>query len=77
MRTRLTAKPWFGPKRYLGWGWTPVAWQGWLTTGILILLLIASDLIWTGTSAVVAIVVLVVLHLCVVVLTGDPPGGPG
>ncbi|MGH3571640.1 MAG: hypothetical protein ACRDUW_07405 [Pseudonocardiaceae bacterium] len=54
-----------------------MTWQGWLTTGILILVLIASGLICTGTSAVVAIVVLVVLHLCVVVLTGDPPADQG
>jgi hypothetical protein len=24
-------KPWFGPHR-IGYGWGPVAWQGWLVT---------------------------------------------
>jgi len=28
---RLTKKPWFGPK-YLGWGWRPITWEGWLST---------------------------------------------
>ena len=28
----LTKKAWFGPKRYVGWGWTPTRWQGWLVT---------------------------------------------
>ncbi len=76
MRTRVTAKAWFGPKRYLGWGWTPVSWEGWLVTGIFGALVIASPIFWVGRVEV-PIVGLVVVFLGVVVLTGDPPGGPG
>jgi len=25
---RLTNKPWFGPKRLIGWGWAPTSWEG-------------------------------------------------
>ena len=28
----ITKHPWFGPKTGMGWGWTPVTWQGWLVT---------------------------------------------
>jgi hypothetical protein len=34
-------KLWFKRRRY-GWGWTPVTWQGWLTTVILLAAILAS-----------------------------------
>lgn len=34
-------KKWFKARRY-GWGWTPVAWQGWLVLGAYIFLCIAT-----------------------------------
>lgn len=34
---------WFKRKIY-GWGWVPVTWQGWLTTGIYIFLVVAFGL---------------------------------
>ncbi|MBP6884068.1 MAG: hypothetical protein KBC06_02445 [Candidatus Pacebacteria bacterium] len=32
---------WFKRKIY-GWGWTPVTWQGWLTMGVFILLMVLN-----------------------------------
>jgi hypothetical protein len=34
-------KLWFKRRRY-GWGWTPVTWQGWLSTVILLAVILAS-----------------------------------
>jgi len=71
-RRRLTRSPWFGPKRYVGWGWRPCSWQGWLVTVAFLAGVVAAGvtlhLWWT--------VPLVVAYLVVVVLTGDPPGPP-
>ena len=33
---RLVEKPWFGPRRVPGWGWTPVTWQGWAVIAVFI-----------------------------------------
>ena len=74
MATRVTAKPWFGPKRYLGWGWTPVSWEGWVAIGIFCVLLLAVVILWQGVASVIGVTVLVVALLGVCLLTGDPPG---
>ena len=66
---------WFGPKLSLGWGWRINSWQGWLTTGVFVTPLAAASAHW-GRAHPVPIVVGVVAYLVVVVLTGDPPGGP-
>ena len=74
---RLTKEPWFGPKRYVGWGWAPASWQGWLATAMMLGLVIIA--VWTLHSpwgfAIAAVVV--VLFLALASLTGTPPGGPG
>jgi hypothetical protein len=75
MRTRVTPKPWFGPKRALGWGWTPVSWEGWVTTGVFVALTIVVGSFWGG-HLLLPLIVLIVAFLVVVFLTGDPPGGP-
>jgi hypothetical protein len=75
MRTRITSKAWFGPKKYLGWGWRPTSWEGWLTTAVFVALLVVGIVIWPH-SRLVLIATLLVLYGVVVLLTGDPPGGP-
>lgn len=77
---RVTRTAWFGPKRYLGWGWAPVSWRGWVVTAVFVAVNGAVTF-WRGpgnrlVSLVGAHVVLVAAFLTVVVLTGDPPGGP-
>ena len=75
VRTRVTGKPWFGPKKYFGWGWRIASWQGCLTTAIFLLLILMSSIFCSG-SRVVPVVVLFLAYGVVVLLTGDPPGGP-
>jgi hypothetical protein len=74
MPMRVTSKPWFGPKRSLGWGWTPVHWEGWLVIGAFIVLLLVSVVELHGAISVIAVTVLVFALLAVCLLTGDPPG---
>ena len=74
MPLRVTKKAWFGPKRTIGWGWTPVSWEGWLTMGVFLVLVLLSVVIWQGTGTVIAATVLVGALLVVTLLTGDPPG---
>lgn len=40
---------WFKRKVY-GWGWVPVTWQGWLTTGLYVVLIMAFGLTIDETS---------------------------
>jgi len=77
---RVTRTAWFGPKRYFGWGWAVKSWRGALTTVVFVGLNGAAS-VWRGPGnrlgfLLAAHGVLIVLFLAVVVLTGDPPGGP-
>ena len=74
---RLTREPWFGPKRHVGWGWRVASWQGWLVT-LGLAVLVVADLSALGTTAAgyLGLCGLLVAYVVVVVLTGDPPGGP-
>jgi hypothetical protein len=78
---RLTKTAWFGPKRWLGWGWTIASWQGFLTTAVFIALNVAVTF-WRPVpgspvrALIAAHLTLAALFLTMVVLTGDPPGGP-
>lgn len=74
---RVTKTAWFGPKRWLGWGWTITSWRGLVTTALFIALNGAVTF-WRGQTvrSLIASVALTVLFLLVVVLTGDAPGGP-
>ena len=74
---RRTKEPWFGPKRTLGWGWTPVSWQGWLVTLLFLALILTASLAIRALPLKMAVILaLVALLLAVAALTGDPPGGP-
>ena len=74
MMRRVTEKPWFGSKRYIGWGWTPVSWEGWAAIGAFIVLLLFSVIVLQGVVSVIAVTALVGVLLVVCSLTGDPPG---
>jgi hypothetical protein len=73
---RITQKPWFGPKRHLGWGWTVQSWQGAVVTVIFVGLVAAALVLVTGPLRFVAAAVALAAFLVVALLTGDPPGGP-
>lgn len=70
----ITKRPWFGPRKYLGWGWSPTTWQGALVSVVFVLALLANSGIFrhgiTGT------LVLLALFGVVVALTSGRPGGP-
>jgi hypothetical protein len=73
MRTRITKKAWFGPKRW-GWGWSPVSPEGWVVT---IAFAVVGQVVNKNLSPrrqVLAIVALVAAFFGVILLTGDPPG---
>ena len=74
----ITKRPWFGPKQKLGWGWTPVSWEGWAATIVCIAVVVAAQLYFgpsleAGLWAIGSVFALLV----VCYLTGGKPGGPG
>jgi hypothetical protein len=71
--SRLTERPWFGPKRF-GWGWTPVTWQGWLVVVAFLAAVVLSGFYLAGAARVAVVVVLIVVLTLVAWLTGDAPG---
>ena len=75
MRTRVTKTAWFGPKKYVGWGWRITSWQGWAATAVFFALLILTAAT-LHQDAPIPILVLVIAYGVVVLLTGDPPGSP-
>ena len=74
VRTRVTKKAWFGPKRLIGWGWSIARWEGRLVTAVVLGLALAAHFVW---HSIVAVVALLILYGVVILLTGDPPGRPG
>jgi hypothetical protein len=72
---RLTKTPWFGPRRFPNWGWTPITWQGWAVTLVFIAAIAAAALLIHAPAAKVAVeLVLIALLLAVSLLTGGAPG---
>lgn len=74
MNTPVTSKPWFNPRRF-GFGWRPVTWQGWVTSGAFVALVIGVTRV-TGNPAAIAtsVALLVGLLALVCYLTGGKPG---
>lgn len=67
----------FGPKKVLGWAGARSAGKARSSLPGFIALTLARVIMWQGTGAMIAVPVLIGLLLVIVVLTGDPPGGPG
>jgi len=78
---RITSTAWFGPKRRVGWGWTPVSWQGWSVTAVWTAIVVAVSFVLAVREAIFAMLafdaVAIAVLLLIATLTGDPPGGPG
>jgi hypothetical protein len=71
----ITKHPWFGPKMGVGWGWSPVSWEGWLATGICAVIIVGGLLVYGRTPTGMYVVVGAVAALIVVCLiTGTAPG---
>jgi hypothetical protein len=74
MVPRLTKKPWFGPRRLPGWGWSPVTWQGWLVIVVFLAAIAGCAFLLPGVVLrLIAEAVLVLLLLAVCLLTGTRP----
>ncbi len=67
--------PWFGPKRGFGWGWTPVAWQGWLATAVFLAFILFLTYGPAFRHKGVLFVALLGGFLAFVIATGTKPGG--
>jgi hypothetical protein len=72
----VTNKAWFGPKRHLGWGWTPCSWEGWAATGAFALAVVVIFSALHGVAAVLGAVIAFIAFGAVMVATGTPPGDP-
>ena len=35
-------RPWFIRRKYTGWGWRPITWQGWLVTALIVIAIAGS-----------------------------------
>ena len=46
----ITKHPWFGPKTGMGWGWTPVTWEGWLVTAVCLAVFIGAYFVFGRTT---------------------------
>ena len=74
---RFTKKAWFGPKKYVGWGWRILSWKGAVASAAFVALIVVSGIAFRGSVAGALIVVgLIGAFLVVAWLTGTPPGGP-
>jgi hypothetical protein len=71
----ITRYPWFGPKRGLGWGWTPVTWEGWALTAVSCAVIIGAYFVF-GRAPMTTYVTLgaVAVFIVIVILTGTAPG---
>jgi len=63
---------WFGP-RQTGWGWTPVAWQGWLACSLGLIAIGAATASGGSTAAVVTTVIVAAVLVGLAVLLGTSP----
>jgi hypothetical protein len=73
-------KLWFKRKLY-GWGWTPATWQGWLTIGIYVVLIVAFALTVDKNSStkeaiftdILPIIFLTFALICICYKKGEKP----
>lgn len=71
-----TKQYWFPAKRY-GWGWgVPSCWQGWLTMGIWLGLLLADGMLFAARSILLFQAIAVLLTSILIAICwwkGEPP----
>lgn len=70
---------WFGPRAWLGWGWTPVSWEGWVLCLAAVAAVVGLTVLFPEDPGLVGPVVLVVVAVLAAacILKGSSPGGPG
>jgi hypothetical protein len=65
-------RAWFGP-RLLGWGWTPVSWEGYTVTLVAVVLIVTTGTLYDGSAADLALWLIVAALLVVSILKGSAP----
>ena len=74
----ITKYPWFGPERGflgLGWGWTPITWEGWAVTILFLAVVLGARLRWgRGPRTLYVVLGALVVFFGVIFLTGTAPG---
>ncbi|MGN6380184.1 MAG: ATP-binding cassette domain-containing protein [Gaiellales bacterium] len=74
---RLSGRPPWFRRRSVGFGWRPVAWQGWLITLVTVALMVGVVTLMRGSGDRVPVVILIVAVYSVVALaTGGARGAP-
>jgi hypothetical protein len=70
---RITKEPWFGNKT-VGWGLSPVSWQGWVVTLILVLIVV-MDVLYIHRILInlIIIIMAIVGFYMVLILTSELP----
>lgn len=71
----ITKHPWFGPKNGIGWGWTPVSWEGWVVSALCLATIVGAYLVF-GRAPMTTYVTLgaVAALIIICLLTGTAPG---
>ena len=69
---RLTKTPWFRQRR-MGWGLSPVTWQGWAITAVFVAIAAVGGAIARGLAPLVVLLA-IAAFIIVAVLTGEKPG---
>jgi hypothetical protein len=79
IRPLIGEKLWFAPRRYGGWGWSPVSWEGWiLVAAFVVAILVPIPMLnpqQHGTAFTAWTVGLVAVLIVCCVLKGTRPGG--
>jgi hypothetical protein len=71
------SRPWFGPKRHIGWGWRPVSWQGWTVTAIFLASAVTAVHHFGRTTAgALGVGGCLLAYFAVICITRAKPGGP-
>ena len=70
-------KLWFKSKRF-GWGWQPCSWEGWVVTGVFVVLIIIASKIFLlrdeEDKFFFSMFVLIGLLIIICYKTGERPG---
>jgi hypothetical protein len=69
-------KLWFAPRRWGGWGWTPVTWEGWAVVVVFIVALVIGALVLPAKAIGPSTLALAIMVVGVCVAKGTAPGGP-
>ncbi len=70
---RITKKPGFG-KKTIGWGLSPIKWQGWMVTIVFILVVILNFYVKVNVASIVIFILALIVFIAIALLTGEKPG---